>query len=98
MDGSAVFTTVMSSSNMNVATDTARRVHHLRAIGISPGVGVHLVRSLDKGTLPDRQATLRKNVRYPARTPARPAEGVRDGRAPPTAARAGLLRDPSRSR
>ena len=33
MYGSAVFTIVMSSSSMNVPTQTASRVHHLRSIG-----------------------------------------------------------------
>ena len=32
IDGSATLTTVMSSSSMNVATETATRVHHLRSI------------------------------------------------------------------
>jgi hypothetical protein len=31
MSGSATFTTVMSSSNMNIATATAISVHHLRS-------------------------------------------------------------------
>ena len=35
MEGSATFTTVMSSNSMNVATETVSRVHHLRAIGCS---------------------------------------------------------------
>ena len=32
MDGSATFTTVMSSRSMNVATLTAMRVHHFLAM------------------------------------------------------------------
>src|ERR1700728_2126265 len=36
MSGSATFTTVMSSRSMNVAVQTAIRVHHLRSI---PGIG-----------------------------------------------------------
>ena len=32
MSGSATFTIVMSSSSMNVARQTASRVHHLRSI------------------------------------------------------------------
>src|SRR3954447_16186166 len=32
MSGSATFTTVMSSSNMKVARQTASRLHHLRSI------------------------------------------------------------------
>ena len=32
MSGSATFTIVMSSSSMNVAEQTASRVHHLRSI------------------------------------------------------------------
>ena len=32
MEGSAVFTTVMSSRSMNVATLTAINVHHFRSI------------------------------------------------------------------
>jgi len=33
MSGSATLTTVMSSSSMNVAMQTATSVHHLRSMG-----------------------------------------------------------------
>ena len=35
MSGSATLTTVMSSSNMNVARQTASRLHHFRATAYS---------------------------------------------------------------
>src|SRR5438477_307847 len=38
MSGSATFTTVMSSSSMKIATDTAISVHHLRSTGASSRV------------------------------------------------------------
>jgi hypothetical protein len=40
--GSAVLTTVMSSSSMKVATLTAPSVHHLRLVGVC-SIGVLLV-------------------------------------------------------
>src|SRR4051812_28551893 len=46
MSGSATFTTVMSSSSMNVAVQTAMSVHHLRCIS-SEAIGVHSSGSME---------------------------------------------------
>src|SRR5262249_30781930 len=42
IEGSATFTTVMSSRSITVATETANKVHHFRAI--SPSFGRHIGR------------------------------------------------------
>ena len=46
IEGSATLTTVMSSSSMKVATETAISVHHLRSIGFSLVTSVRFGASL----------------------------------------------------
>ena len=51
MSGRATFTTVMSSSSMKVAVQTAMRVHHLRS---SAGMGAPSIGILSGMTAGDR--------------------------------------------
>src|SRR5215208_565536 len=57
MSGSATLTTVMSSSSMNVATHTASKVHHLRAIRnlLDRVAPVATFTTTTKGRSPNRQ-------------------------------------------
>src|SRR5437588_3702920 len=54
--GSATFTIVMSSSSMNVPTQTTSRVHHFRSMGLDPRSG--LQQQLPGG-LPPHQVLVR---------------------------------------
>ena len=76
IDGSATFTTVMSSSSMNVATETAIKVHHLRCIGPPCHIGsVSCVNPVDgirpKDVTVDERDLAGRSVRGAPHPPAR---------------------------
>ena len=70
MSGSATFTTVMSSNSMNVAVQTAMRVHHLRSsAGMAAVLPSTRARSgMGPGSARDSGPSAPRRPAYPAPT------------------------------